>query len=518
MDRGLEKQLNNMIEEVIKSFINFLIALFKNLYRGIRKLNKKVYIISFITSFVIPLFTVIYKHKIFSLESPTYINYLIYYLLILSPLIYLIFLGQSHDRLQQKYKKIFNEIGFIGKDGKPPFFIASSKDGIKDIYIFKSNIPLEEWKKAKGRLENGIDCNIIVMNQGKNKKLVELVTVSSDYNLPEFIKWNDEYIDEDAAVITVGVSLLETIKFNLNKQPHVLIAGETGSGKSVILRTCLRQMVYRGCRVYMFDFKGGVEFGKRYEKYGEVVTDRNRAIIILDELIKENEHRLRVFRDLDVKNLDEYNKKTGQKLCRIGVFSDEIGEMLEKKGVAKEEKAVLEALEGRLSTLARLARCTGINLYLGVQRPDATVLTGQIKSNITLRICGRFADKPASEIVLGNTSAANLPEIQGRFLFKLGNKQVEFQSYYFDDDTMMTDVDVEVGDMFTKAPVYHPSKEKKKTNVTTIKNELPSKERKEAKKSKVIEQKTDPSVFDEEILWSVDDKNQMDFNFDYFKD
>ena len=79
--------------------------------------------------------------------------------------------------------------------------------------------------------------------------------------------------------------------------------------------------------------------------------------------------------------------------------------------MAKEEKQIYEQIEGKLSTLARLSRATGINLFMGVQRPDANVLTGQIKNNIPVRISGRFADKTASEIVLGNTDAVNLPDI-----------------------------------------------------------------------------------------------------------
>ena len=174
----------------------------------------------------------------------------------------------------------------------------------------------------------------------------------------------------------------------------------------------------------------------------------------LELLVRENEYRLHIFRDLEVKNLDEYNKKTKQNLCRIGVFTDELAEMLDKKGVAKEEREIYEKIEGRLSTLARLSRATGINLFMGVQRPDANVLTGQIKNNIPVRISGRFADKTASEIVLGNTDAVNLPDIKGRFLYKVGNETIEFQSFYFDDETMLREVCVDQGEMLTEAPVY----------------------------------------------------------------
>ena len=283
---------------------------------------------------------------------------------------------------------------------------------------------------------------------------MRVTTLPSDFKIPKKIEWKDEYIKKDSGVVTLGKSALEEIVFDLNRVPHVLIAGETGSGKSVILREILWQLINQGSRVYMLDFKGGVEFGLDYERYGEVVTERERALQILTELEKENAKRLALFREMRVKNIVEYNRKMKQNLCRVGVFCDEVAEMLDKKGAPKELKALMEQIEGKLSTLARLSRATGINLILGMQRPDANVLTGQIKNNIPVRISGRFADKTASEIVLGTTDAVNLPDIKGRFLYKMGNETQEFQAYYFDDETMLTDVFVEVGDMLTDMPEY----------------------------------------------------------------
>ena len=307
--------------------------------------------------------------------------------------------------------------------------------------------------KAKDRLEIGLDCNIRKIKEGNKKGVVELI----DYDLPEMLPWNDDFINYGDGVLCIGESDLGYVKFDLNRTPHVLVAGETGSGKSVILRCMLWQMIKKGCRIYMIDFKGGVEFGKVYEKYGEVITDRKRAITILSNLVKENESRLKLFRELEVKNLKEYNTKTGSNLARIGVFIDEIGEMLDKKGVSKEDKPIFEQLEAYLSTLARLSRATGINLFLGVQRPDANVLTGQIKNNVPVRISGRFADKTVSEIVLGNTAACNLPDIKGRLLYKVGNETIEFQSFYFDDEKDLQDIELNYGEML----VMKKSKRKK---------------------------------------------------------
>lgn len=449
-DKALEEFLTTVfigIGKVIKAFCI-------GLWRGIKKMRSWKAGIGFLICILAAVFVALFGHDfIMDQESmPIYIRYLIYFVLLGVPVIYLLVLGGFQNKKKSEFEEIFAMIGFKGKDGKYPYLIDVKKDGKKVIYLFKSTIPLPEWKAAKARLETGFNCNILLIENTNNKQIVRIVTVPAECKIPTMLPWEDSLLPKKNGTITVGQSALETITFDLNRVPHVLVAGETGSGKSVILRTCLWQMINQGCKVYMIDFKGGVEFGKQYERYGEVITDRSRALEVLTQLCNENEYRLSIFRDLEVKNLAEYNKKTGQNLCRIGVFSDEIAEMLDKKGVAKQDKEIFDKIEGKLSTIARLSRATGINLFLGVQRPDANVLTGQIKNNIPVRISGRFADKAASEIVLGNTAATELPDIKGRFLYKVGNDTIEFQSYYFDDETMLKDVYVEVGDMLTQAP------------------------------------------------------------------
>lgn len=447
---GADKALERFLEGIGKG----IVAILKKIFKGLTKLKSIKSILLFFLFLGVAVGVFFLKAHLFDgmekLSMPGWLQYAVVFGLMAAPAFYLMILGDLDDRKQKEYRKIFEEIGFKGKDGKYPYFLDKTEQSSgKTIYLFKANMALKDWQSAKERLEAGLDCNILRITNKGSKKVMQLETVSTDRKIPERINWSDEYIKPKDGVIVIGQGALDELSFDLNRTPHVLMAGETGSGKSVILRTCLWQMISKGSKVYMIDFKGGVEFGKKYEKYGEVITDRKRALKVLTELCAENEKRLTLFRDLEVKNLPEYNQKTGKNLCRIGVFCDEIAEMLDKKGVSKEDKPIFEQLESKLSTLARLSRATGINLFLGVQRPDANVLTGQIKNNVPVRISGRFADKSASEIVLGSTDAVNLPDIKGRFLYKLGNELIEFQAYYFDDDTMLHDIDIEIGDMLT---------------------------------------------------------------------
>lgn len=447
---NFERDCENFIEDIAKSLFVIIQKFLKEIFYGIKKLKTKKYIFVFITSLVITECTYLLKDKILQLPIPVNAAKVLFLGLLFSPLFVLVYLGSLSEKNKEKFKKAFDEIGFKGKDGSVPFFIDQKENGKKKILLFKSVIPLNDWKNYKERLETGLDCNILSIQNGKSKRIIKMVTVSSEYRIPDYLRWNDSYIDPDEGVVIVGISLLEPITFNLNSTAHVLIAGETGSGKSVILRCCLWQMAYKGAKIYMFDFKGGIEFNSDFEKFGAVITDRKKAIALLDEILVENQLRMEELKRTNVKNIVEYNKKATTKMCRICMFCDEVAEMMDKRGAGKVDKELIEQISGKVSTITRLCRATGINVFLGVQRPDANVITGQIKSNLPVRICGRFADRPPSEIVLDNAAACELPDIKGRFLFKSGYEVMEFQSFFFKDGEDLKDTYTQKGVMLTE--------------------------------------------------------------------
>ena len=108
--------------------------------------------------------------------------------------------------------------------------------------------------------------------------------------------------------------------------------------------------------------------------------------------------------------------------------------MLDKTGMPKERKEQIGQIESRLSVIARQGRAFGVHLILATQRPDANVLSGQIRNNISCRICGR-ADNVLSQIILDSTSAADrIPkEAKGRFLLHDGTV---FQGFWLDEGTL----------------------------------------------------------------------------------
>lgn len=249
--------------------------------------------------------------------------------------------------------------------------------------------------------------------------------------LPEYIPWKYEYLSEDNFVLTLGESAIGKVRVNLSKIPHMLIGGSTGSGKSVLLKLLVMQCVKKEAEVYIADFKGGVDFSYVWRQKTEIITDRDNLIEWLDDIIRELHERKVYLVKTGCANIDEYNKSYLKKFRHIIFACDEVAELLDKTGLDKDEKTKITKIENRLATIARLGRAFGIHLILATQRPDAQIISGQIKNNIDFRVCGR-ADQVLSQIILDSTLASDTinKEVQGRFVT---NSDVVFQAYYFDD-------------------------------------------------------------------------------------
>ncbi len=340
---------------------------------------------------------------------------------------------------RRKYDDAFEKLGIYTRlDGVKyfPELIETTEDGKKVIYKFNSEgLPLTLWKDKRESIESTLNTNVVqIKNEKDSKKIIELVTVPLKHNIQESYPWSDDYISDKDFEIILGEGLLERQVLNFNTTPHVLIGGLTGAGKSVLERAITWQVIKKGAKAFFVDFKGGIELDS-FKDFGEVVSDRKRFLVILLKLVKEHHERIKEFKTLDVKNIVEYNKKSKTPLARVFVIVDEVAELFDTSGISdKNELEIYKAIEGKMSTLARLSRATGINMILATQRPDATVIKGQIKNNLGARISGRMTDKEPSIMILGSPEATKLPEdIKGRFLYSLGAEPIEFQGYYFKD-------------------------------------------------------------------------------------
>lgn len=359
------------------------------------------------------------------------------------------------EELDKKYQKeveydqVFERIGLVGKGtreinhfGKKeniknyPQYLDTEVKQIngKDVEILKfrsTGTELANWQAVKFLMENVLNKLVVKIEQAKKDKQIYLVyTLDLKDDLEECYDWSDDHIDFDDGVLVLGEGLIGKVKIDLNSLPHILIGGVTNFGKSVLSNCLTWQLIKKGAIVIPMDFKGGIELDM-FAPFHEVISERERAIEVLEKVIKEYEVRLKLIKSRKLKNIKQFNQKyPDEALCRMVVVVDEVAEMLSGAST-KTEALQIQALDEQISKLARLARAVGIHLQLGTQRPDSTVLQGQIKNNLPARICGRMIDIQPSIMILGTPDAVRIPDIKGRFMFSLGADVEVFQSYFF---------------------------------------------------------------------------------------
>jgi DNA segregation ATPase FtsK/SpoIIIE, S-DNA-T family len=245
----------------------------------------------------------------------------------------------------------------------------------------------------------------------------------------------------------------ESIIVDLARMPHLLIAGTTGSGKSVAINTMILSLVYRlrpdQCRLIMVDPKMlelSVYDGIPH-LLTPVVTDPKKAVVALKWAVREMEERYKKMSKLGVRNIDGYNARLvearakGEELARTvhTGFDKETG-----KAIYEEEKLDLDPLpyiviivdemadlmmvagkdiEGAVQRLAQMARAAGLHVILATQRPSVDVITGTIKANFPTRISFQVTSKIDSRTILGEMGAEQLLG-QGDMLYMAGGGRI----------------------------------------------------------------------------------------------
>ncbi len=260
--------------------------------------------------------------------------------------------------------------------------------------------------------------------------------------------------DKHTLALTLGKNIGgEPIIVDLARMPHLLIAGTTGSGKSVGINAMILSLLYRmtpeECRMIMIDPKMlelSVYDGIPH-LLTPVVTDPNKAIVALKWAVREMEARYKNMSKVGVRNIDGFNKRAreaaakGETLTRTVQtgFDRETGEAIYETEeitlepmpyivVVVDEMADLmmvagKDIEGAIQRLAQMARAAGIHIVMATQRPSVDVITGTIKANFPTRISFQVTSKIDSRTILGEQGAEQLLG-QGDMLFMAGGGRI----------------------------------------------------------------------------------------------
>ena len=315
-------------------------------------------------------------------------------------------------------------------------------------FDLNKNRPSEEFME-KILLDFGIDGKIKAINSGPVVSLYEFepapgVKVSKIINLSEDLARNTSSTSARVSVIpgknTVGieipnetresVSLREIISYekfqkkeiklpialgksisglpivgDLTSMPHLLIAGTTGSGKSVCINTIIVSLLYKLspelCKFILIDPKM-LELST-YEGIPHlltpVITDAKKATSALAWTVKEMNSRYKLMSKVGVRNIDGYNAKHKLKMPYIVVVVDEMSDLMLVAG---------KEIENYIQKLSQMARAAGIHIIMATQRPSVDVITGTIKANFPTRISFQVSSKIDSRTILGEQGAEQL--------------------------------------------------------------------------------------------------------------
>ena len=358
------------------------------------------------------------------------------------------------ERPQQTFS-FDNEVSFQKKPGstrskyKLPILDYLEKNSSKLSSLdLNNNRPDGEFME-KILLDFGIDGKIKAINNGPVVSLYEFepapgVKVSKIINLSEDLARNTSSTSARVSVIpgknTVGieipnekresVSLREIISYDkfqkkdvklpialgksisgipivgdLTSMPHLLIAGTTGSGKSVCINTIIVSLLYKLnpdlCKFILIDPKM-LELST-YEGIPHlltpVITDAKKATSALAWTVKEMNSRYKLMSKVGVRNIDGYNSKHKLKMPYIVVVVDEMSDLMLVAG---------KEIENYIQKLSQMARAAGIHIIMATQRPSVDVITGTIKANFPTRISFQVSSKLDSRTILGEQGAEQL--------------------------------------------------------------------------------------------------------------
>ncbi len=305
------------------------------------------------------------------------------------------------------------------------------------------------------RSMSAISARVAVI-PGKNAIGIELPNARREtVYLRELLASQDFEKSKSKLALGLGKTINgESVVADLARMPHLLVAGTTGSGKSVAINTMILSLLYRlnpdECKMIMIDPKmlelsiyDGIP-----HLLTPVVTDPKKAVVALKWTVREMEERYKKMSKMGVRNIDGYNTRIKQALEKGESFTRTVQTGFDRETgqpIYEDEELPLEKMpyivvvvdemadlmmvagkdiEGAIQRLAQMARAAGIHLIMATQRPSVDVITGTIKANFPTRISFQVTSKIDSRTILGEMGAEQLLGM-GDMLFMAGGGRIQ---------------------------------------------------------------------------------------------
>ena len=344
------------------------------------------------------------------------------------------------QRMSKRLTQVFLNAGLRTVTGKLPSYVFDRPidSETRKLRLKRMGISAKKFRDAVPEVEG--DLQVFVDEVRENRVSGTVDVIYSHHEMPEKVTFEDVE-DVPKGAFNVGRSRANKLQSNLERVPHLLVAGQTGGGKSTFLRQLITTLYLRNDHIQfvLVDLKGGLEFQLFKDLPRVDVIDGARAAISCLESMNSNlDDRMKSLAANGVKDfaaflgIEKRKRKypegvaPGAMLGRRVIVIDEVAELFLAGGAVNAEHS--KRASEIVSRISRLGRAPGIHLVLGTQRPDKRALDTQIKANLPGKLCFQMADTASSMVVLGNARARDLPGIPGRAIWQSGLTMVEVQT------------------------------------------------------------------------------------------
>lgn len=337
-----------------------------------------------------------------------------------------------HKRsLKHQIIEVFQKAGLYmehqTRGGKIPIYpkvhaVSSSKESVKYVFTIPNGLDPKTIEKKWFCFQQIFGRNVAI--EGDIKKFV-LNVFYSDAGLKQYnysYKQWQPLLQKYRIPVVVGRDQFgNMITYDMVKEntPHLLIAGETGSGKSsmvrVVLSTLIQYMSPDKLHLYLGDLKNSeFHFLRRVKHVKEVCMEEIEMKIMLQKVWNEIRERRKLMEEYEVDHIDEYNKLNPDKQKPYILLA------IDEVAMLQDEKECMSTIE----KISAVGRALGVFLMLSMQRPDAKVLDGKLKLNMTVRM-GFKCDNTINSSIMGTPGAEHLQQ-SGQMILKLnGLKKVQ---------------------------------------------------------------------------------------------
>lgn len=324
-----------------------------------------------------------------------------------------------------KFDRIFRNLG-LGIDSLYPIQKSVKHGDYSTEYKFTlpTGLTVEEIDKKRAAFEQWLGKKVSIEYINRGLFIIEVYHNTSN----RMYDYDDTIEVEGEIAFPMGYDLHERlitcVLSNCDNNVHMMIAGSSGGGKSVLLRVIITYLITKkNVDLYLIDLKGTeLNIFEKCACVKDVCYDEDKVLGMLNEINKIMKHRYTIFRNNGVRDIIAYNQKHKKNPMKfIVVAVDEFSELMENDTVQRE-----------FERTAQLSRASGISLIICTQRPDAKVISSRIKACICVVAGLKTSTDINSRIIIDNDSLTQLRG-NGHCMFRYGIKDTELQGMFISD-------------------------------------------------------------------------------------